>query len=88
MVIEVEGGLSGAQKRNETLQEPANSLGHVSASCPSPTLNSNIALAMVRGGRERMGSTLYVSDPLSGTHFPVEVVSPHFFDPKGERQRA
>ena len=72
---------------NEMLEEPAASLGHVSASCPSPALDCNIALAMVQSGRERLGSTVYISDPLGGTHFPAEVVSPHFFDPKGDRQR-
>ena len=73
---------------NARLQEPAESLGHVGSSCFSPHLGTHIALALVRGGNDRLGETLYASSPVNGTHVEVEVTSSHFFDSKGERVRA
>jgi sarcosine oxidase subunit alpha len=45
-----------------------------------------IALAMVAGGRARMGQVLYV--PMPGGDVEVVVTSPVFYDPKGERLNA
>jgi sarcosine oxidase subunit alpha len=42
-----------------------------------------IALALVAGGRARMGQTLYV--PMPDGDLPVEVTSPVFYDPTGAR---
>ena len=42
-----------------------------------------IALAMVNGGRNRMGQTLYVSMP--GGDIPVLVSAPVFYDKEGGR---
>ena len=59
--------------------------GHVTSSHFSPTLNRSIALAMLKGGRARMGET--VCCPLAdGRVIAARVVSPVFFDVKGERQ--
>ena len=58
-------------------------LGHVTSAYWSPALESGIALALVAGGRARMGQRLYV--PMPSGSIAVEVVSPVFVDPKGER---
>jgi sarcosine oxidase subunit alpha len=58
-------------------------IGHVSSSYHSAALGRSIALALVVGGRERTGETLYV--PMPGRDIAVQVTSPVFYDPKGER---
>jgi sarcosine oxidase subunit alpha len=66
-------------------KEPGRSEGHVTAMCYSPALQGYIALALLKGGRQRYGETLYAADPLRGGHGPVEIVDPCFFDPDGSR---
>ena len=58
-------------------------LGHVTSSYRSDALGHPIALAMVADGRKRTGQRLYIAMP-SGS-VAVEVVSPIFYDAKGER---
>jgi sarcosine oxidase subunit alpha len=58
-------------------------IGHVTSSYHSATLRRSIALALVAGGRARMGQTLSV--PGEHGEMPVEVVSPVFYDPQGGR---
>ena len=59
--------------------------GFVTSSYFSATLNRAIALAMLKGGRARLGETVYC--PLAnGSTLAAEVVSPVFYDPDGERQ--
>ena len=60
-------------------------LGHVTSSYLSPTLNRSIALALLKGGLERMGETVVVPLP-SGEFMQASVVSPVFYDPHGVRQ--
>ena len=64
---------------------PVNSLGHVTATCYSPSLGKYIGLALVSGGKARRGSRAFVSDPLRNRFGPVEIVSHHMFDPEGSR---
>lgn len=64
---------------------PVPMLGHVTAVAYSPELQSPIALALVAGGLDRLGDTLHAAYPLLGETVLVEVVSPHFLDPEGER---
>ena len=64
-------------------QPPVPMVGHVTSSYMSPTLGRSIALALVRAGRERMGSRLYV--PMPGGAIPVQVADPVFFDREGQR---
>lgn len=59
------------------------SIGHVTSSYHSSVLGKSIALALVRGGRQRIGETLEV--PMKNGALAVDVVAPVFFDPKGER---
>jgi sarcosine oxidase subunit alpha len=58
-------------------------LGHVTSSYDSTTLGKPIALALVKGGRARMGEVLHV--PMPEASRAVRIVSPVFYDPKGER---
>jgi sarcosine oxidase subunit alpha len=62
---------------------PVPMLGHVTSSYMSPTLGRSIALALVRSGRERMSSRLYV--PMPDRAIPVQVADPVFFDREGRR---
>ena len=57
---------------------PAAMLGHVTSSYWSETLQRSIALALVSGGRGRIGSTLYV--PMADRIIPVTVVPSVFYD--------
>ena len=57
--------------------------GHVTSSYHSATLGHSIALAMVAGGRARMGQTLFV--PMPRGDIAVEVTSPVFYDKEGAR---
>jgi sarcosine oxidase subunit alpha len=64
---------------------PLPMLGHVTSSYHSPTVGRAIALALVRGGRQRLGQTLTV--PLAdGDLAKVKVVDPVFWDPEGKRR--
>ena len=62
-------------------------IGHVTSTCYSPTLGRPIALALLARGRERHGELLFATSPLTGAVVEVEVRSPLFYDPKGERLR-
>lgn len=62
--------------------------GYVTSACYSPNHGCHIALGFLKSGDSRHGETLRLVSPLTGEDHAVEVVSPHFFDPKGERLRA
>jgi sarcosine oxidase, subunit alpha len=62
---------------------PMSMIGHVTSSYWSAALDRSIALALVRGGRSRLGERLSV--PMPGGPITVEVVEPVFYDTKGER---
>lgn len=62
--------------------------GWVSSTTWSPALKQNIALAFLARGMSRAGETLRIVSPVDGLDVMAEVVSPHFFDPEGERQNA
>ena len=64
---------------------PGDSQGVVTSPTFSPALDAHIALGLLAGGRERLGEAIYAADPLRRRHIPVEVVSPHFYDPEGAR---
>ncbi len=54
----------------------------------SPSLGHSIGLGFIERGTDRMGETVIAADPIRGRHIEVEIVSPHFVDPEGERLRA
>lgn len=64
---------------------PMDMLGHVTSSYYSPNLESGFALAVVKGGRDRMGQKIYLPTRDGQAH-EAEIVSNVFIDPKGERQ--
>jgi len=68
---------------NSRHSPPVRPIGHVTSSYMSPTLGRGIALGLVKGGRGRLGQTLYV--PMPGGAIPVKVVAPVFHDPDGAR---
>jgi sarcosine oxidase subunit alpha len=65
--------------------KPVPMCGHVTSAYHSASLGHPIALALVAGGRARSGETLYAAAS-DGSILPVDIVSPVFYDPKGERQ--
>ncbi|MEX2150020.1 MAG: sarcosine oxidase subunit alpha family protein [Steroidobacteraceae bacterium] len=74
----------GAQLVDSPGQEPPMKLlGHVTSSYFSAALGHSIALAMVAGGRARMGQALFV--PMPGGDVEVQLTSPVFYDPEGAR---
>ena len=66
---------------------PIPKLGHVSSSYYSACLGRPIALALVSAGRARKGDVIYAA-LRDGRYTRVRIVSPVFYDPKGERQHA
>ena len=54
----------------------------------SPTLQHSIGLGFIKRGSERLGEKIMSVNLLGNQILEVEIVSPHFFDPKGERLRA
>ncbi len=59
-------------------------LGHVTSSYRSAALGRPFALAMVAGGRDLHGQTLFA--PLRDATVPVTVTGPVFYDPEGTRR--
>ena len=51
----------------------------------SPHLGHSIALGYLRNGGARLGERMRAVNLLKKTEVEVEIVSPHFFDPTGER---
>ena len=64
---------------------PVPMCGHVTSSYMSACLEHPIALALVEGGRTRMGETIFAALP-EREPLPVTITAPVFYDPKGERQ--
>jgi len=65
-------------------QPPMAMVGHVTSSYESPNLGHSIALAMIKGGRARMGQKLQV--PMTGGKtITCTVTGPVFLDPQGAR---
>ena len=62
---------------------PMKMIGHVTSSYWSENCGRSIALALVAGGQDRMGQSLYV--PMPNGVIEVEVSGTVFFDEKGER---
>ncbi len=76
----------GAHLVEKVTEPPLVMLGHISSAYYSPSLGKSFGLAMIRGGRARMGQTLLM--PLIDRVVDVEVVEPVFLDAEGERMRA
>jgi sarcosine oxidase subunit alpha len=75
----------GAQIMQEPDQNaPMRPLGHVTSSYHSAVLDRSIALALVSGGRARIGETLHVQ-AMNGADVAVTVTPPAFYDVDGAR---
>ena len=65
----------------------ANDEGWMTSVCFSPTLGHAIGLGYILHGPQRHGERVRAVDSVRGTDIEVEIVSPHFVDPQGERLR-
>jgi sarcosine oxidase subunit alpha len=59
-------------------------LGHVTSSYRSAALGQTFALALVEGGRDRIGQQLFA--PAGDAVVPVTVTEPVFYDQEGARR--
>jgi sarcosine oxidase subunit alpha len=64
-----------------------NDQGYVTSMCYSPTVESVIAQAFLRDGRNRIGEIVKMVEHLSGSTTLCEVCTKVFFDPEGGRLR-
>jgi sarcosine oxidase subunit alpha len=62
--------------------------GYVTSACYSPSHGHDIGLGFLKSGDKRLGEVIKLVSPLTGVCHDVEVVSPHFIDPEGDRLRA
>jgi sarcosine oxidase subunit alpha len=67
---------------------PVPMLGHVTSSYHSAALGRTFALALLAGGRDRVGATVHARSFDGGAHHavPVTVTAPIFYDPEGARR--
>ena len=65
-----------------------NDEGWLTSTAFSPALQSSIALGFIKRGQERLGEVVVANDPVRNRRIDVEIVSPHFIDPEGNRLRA
>jgi sarcosine oxidase, subunit alpha len=79
--VVLDEGAQVAAKAGQT--PPMELIGHVTSSYASSVLGYPIALALVAGGRTKLGQTLYI--PMPGGDLEVEVTAPVFYDPTGAR---
>jgi sarcosine oxidase subunit alpha len=64
-----------------------NDQGWISSCIYSPIMEHYIGLGFIKSGQSRKGETVRAVDLLRGNDVEVEIVSPHFVDPEGERLR-
>jgi sarcosine oxidase subunit alpha len=60
-------------------------IGHVTSSYRSATLGRSIAMALIKGGRSRMGASVHLP-LLDGRVLAATITSPVFYDPEGKRR--
>ncbi len=65
----------------------ANDGGWLTSKVYSPHLGHDIALGYLKGGDRRIGQRMRAVNLLTGQDTEVEILSPHMFDPQGERLR-
>jgi len=66
------------------LTPPVPMLGHVTSSYRSAALGRTFALALLKGGRDRLGQTVHA--PLGDRVITATVTEPVFYDPEGTRR--
>ena len=67
--------------------DAAHDRGYVTSAAYSPHIGASIGLGFLVRGAERHGEIIRSMNPLEGRSARVEVRSPHFIDPEGERLR-
>jgi heterotetrameric sarcosine oxidase alpha subunit len=65
----------------------ANDRGWLTSKVYSPHLGCDIALGYLKAGHAKIGSRMRAVNLVAKTETEVEIVSPHFVDPDGERLR-
>ncbi len=65
----------------------ANDGGWLSSKVYSPHVGSDIALGYLKCGDQKIGNRMRAVNLVGGTETLVDIVSPHFVDPEGERLR-
>ncbi|MEP0942791.1 MAG: sarcosine oxidase subunit alpha family protein [Rhizobiaceae bacterium] len=87
--LEVDGQL-GAKSGSLLFPATGETKGHgdgwISSTSYSPALEKHIALGLLKNGKGRQGETVRVVSFVDQQVLSARVVSPHFFDPQGERQ--
>jgi len=66
-----------------TPDHPVPMIGHVTSSYYSPTLERGFALALIKGGRPKIGETVYINYDHNAV--PAEICDPVFYDKDGSR---
>jgi methylglutamate dehydrogenase subunit C len=64
------------------------SLGYITSSTPAVELAGWVGLALLAGGRQRIGERLIATSPIHREATAIEIVSPHMLDPDNVRVRA
>jgi methylglutamate dehydrogenase subunit C len=87
--VDPNGKLTAGSHFLEKGAEPvaANDGGWLTSKVYSPHLGHDIALGYLKGGDKRIGQKMRIVNLLAGLDTEVEIISPHMFDPEGERLR-
>ena len=87
--VDPNGSLSAGSHFMETGApvELASDGGWLTSKVYSPHLGCDIALGYLKGGDQKIGHRMRAVNFLTGTDTEVDIVSPHFIDPEGERLR-
>jgi len=64
-----------------------NDQGWISSCIYSPILGHYLGIGFIKGGHNRKGESVRAVDLVRGNDVEVEICSPHFVDPEGERLR-
>jgi methylglutamate dehydrogenase subunit C len=64
------------------------SLGYLTSVTPSVEFEGWVGLALLRGGRQRLGARLLARSPVHEEATEVQILSPHMLDPENTRVRA
>jgi methylglutamate dehydrogenase subunit C len=87
--VDPQGKLTAGSHFLEIGAEPvaSNDGGWLTSKVYSPHIGSDIALGYLKGGDRKIGTRMRAVNLVAKTETEVEIVSPHFFDPDGERLR-
>jgi len=64
------------------------SLGYLTSSTPSVEFEGWVGLALLSGGRQRIGQRLIARSPIHDEAIELRILSPHMLDPENNRVRA